>query len=170
MGRLEEKIAGVLLYWLHSFPLACLMFSGETFVLLQEQLFLVVPFPPWDPPLLACLVFIPLPCLMFSQTAQQRQATRRKGKPLRIVVIARAQKSHPLLFYSWHNFFSWQGFSLGTCDVWEKQGTLCWHLCTMSREVGKTLISSSSGKTFEQGLFQRNQYFHQWFTSQYPLT
>jgi len=27
MGRLEEKIAGVLLYWLHSFPLACLIFS-----------------------------------------------------------------------------------------------------------------------------------------------
>ncbi len=26
MGRLEEKIAAVLLYWLHSFPLACLIF------------------------------------------------------------------------------------------------------------------------------------------------
>jgi hypothetical protein len=27
MGRLEEKIAAALLYWLHSFPLACLIFS-----------------------------------------------------------------------------------------------------------------------------------------------
>jgi len=27
-GRLEEKIAAALLYWLHSFPLACLMFSA----------------------------------------------------------------------------------------------------------------------------------------------
>jgi len=27
MGRLEEKIAATLLYWLHSFPLACLTFS-----------------------------------------------------------------------------------------------------------------------------------------------
>jgi hypothetical protein len=27
MGRLEEKIAAVLLYWLHSFPLACLTWS-----------------------------------------------------------------------------------------------------------------------------------------------
>jgi hypothetical protein len=26
MGRLEEKIATALLYWLHSFPLACLIF------------------------------------------------------------------------------------------------------------------------------------------------
>jgi hypothetical protein len=48
---------------------------------------------------------------------------------------------------------------MGTYIVWEKQGALCWHLCTMSREGDKTLISSSSGKTFEQGLFQRNQYF-----------
>jgi hypothetical protein len=99
---------------------------------------------------------------------------KEEREPLRIVVIARAQKSHPLLFYSWHDFFSWQGFSMGTYNVWEKQGALGWHLCTMSREVSKTLISWSSGKTFEQGLFQRNQYFHQWFTSQYcsldPLT
>jgi hypothetical protein len=28
MGRLEEKMAAVLLYWLHSFALACLMFPG----------------------------------------------------------------------------------------------------------------------------------------------
>jgi hypothetical protein len=27
MGKLEEKIATTLLYWLHSFPLACWMFS-----------------------------------------------------------------------------------------------------------------------------------------------
>jgi hypothetical protein len=29
MCRLEEKIAAVLLYWLHSFPLACLIFSDS---------------------------------------------------------------------------------------------------------------------------------------------
>ncbi len=28
MGRLEETIAAALLYWLHSFPLACLILSG----------------------------------------------------------------------------------------------------------------------------------------------
>ncbi len=34
MGKLEEKIATILLYWLHSFPLACLIFSTNDEVVL----------------------------------------------------------------------------------------------------------------------------------------
>jgi hypothetical protein len=39
MGRLEETIAAVLLYWLHSFPLACLIFSHNShWALISEHL------------------------------------------------------------------------------------------------------------------------------------
>jgi hypothetical protein len=54
MGTLEENIAAVVLYWLHSFPLPCLMYSScllaWTFVLITPCFFFF--------PLLGCFVFI----------------------------------------------------------------------------------------------------------------